>query len=87
MCLQERGRIERLAPRRLHPHDVSPDTACHLAHPLAEEAVHTYDDRITGIHQVHEGSLHPCRSRAGKRQREVVRGGEDLAEAVAGLIE
>ena len=80
-------RVDGLAPGGVHPDDLGAVTARHLAHPLAEDAVDPDHHRITGPDEIDEGRLHARRTGPAHRQRQRVRGGEDLPQAVVGAVE
>ena len=67
--------------------DAGAETTGHVAHSLAEHAVDPDHDGIAGPDEVHEGSLHARRPGSADRQRQGVGGGEDLAQAVVGVVE
>ncbi len=75
------------APGGIDPDHLGPQPIRHLAHALAEDAVHADHDRIAGPDEVDEGGLHAGRTGAADGQGQRVRGGEDLAEALVGGVE
>ena len=80
-------RIDRAAPRLVDAHDLGTAPARHLAHALAEHAVHADDRGVAGLEQVDEARLHAGRAGAADRQRQRVRGLEHGSEPIGDLVE
>jgi hypothetical protein len=85
--VEEALRVDRLAPRCLDADDLRAAAGRDVAHALPEHAVHADHDDVAVAHHVHERRFHARRAGATDRQRERVRGLEDLAQPVARLVE
>ncbi len=75
------------APVRIDWHDLSPAAADHLRYPVAEEPVHTHDDRIARLDDVVDRRLHAGRAGAGDGDGHVVLGAEEGAQGPLGVVQ
>ena len=72
---------------RLDADDLGAAAPGHLAHALAEHAVHADDRGVARLEQVDEAGFHARRARPADRQRERVRRAEHGAQALHRLVE
>ncbi len=87
MGVEQRFDVEGLPPRRVDPDHRRPEPTCNVAHPLAEQPVHSDDDDVAGVDDVHERSLHPGRTGTAHRQCQPVGGDEHRSQPVVHLVE